>query len=414
MERLKDESYLSYAKRLTNALEDKMIDYPEWGDLLLAQENTYNSDNLRKASYVVSKMLKRLDDNIDITEDSAKKELEDMKFELIKERKKIQRINLEYHANARYLGDHELYVEMVREAIERLNPIRIVPTKVKTKPTVGTGLLIVSDQHYGKEFKLKGLDGEVVNEYSPEIFKARMWKLLSDFENDYKKVLNTEYDKLIIADLGDNIEGILRISGIQKLKVGVIDSAIEYADFMATWICEVYNRLKIPVEYSIVGGNHSLLRLLSSKKDFDGENMVKTIHAHIEQKVKIACLAAELETGIKPQIKIDEYSEVIFKDLHGTNALMYHGENKNLKEDMDFFENYYQVDIDVIYTGHLHSFVSTANGYGAFGDRELIRVPSIVGIDDFSVSIRKSARAGSYFTIYNDNGKSFSKIYYLN
>lgn len=410
MERKPNENYLSYAKRLTNAVEDGIIEYKEYADSLIGADNVYSADNIRKFYYIFKKVISRLDDNVEVTEDDIRKEIEEMKHELLVERKKLQRVNLEYHANARYRGDHELYVEMVQEAIERLKPIRIVPTKAK-REVERTGVLFVSDQHYGKEYQLKGLYGETVNEYSPEIFKARMWKLLSDFENDFDRM---KYDKLLIADLGDNIEGILRISGLQKLKVGVMDSALEYAEFMSTWICEVYNRLQIPVEYAGIGGNHDQIRILSNKKDFDGENVSKTIQAHISQRVEISCLKAELESGIRPQIEIAGFSDVIFRNIHGTNVLCYHGEGKNLKEDIEFFENYYQVDIDVIYTGHLHSHSVATAGYANTGDRELIRVPSIVGIDDFSKTIRRSARAGAYFTTYTEDGKDMTKIYYLN
>lgn len=410
-QRSENENYISYIKRMNELCLNKTISYSEWADSVLGDKNTYGEENCRKGFYIVNKIFDEIDESVEISEEDVLKDIEERTFGLIKERKKLQRINQQYYENARYLGDHELYVEMVKEAIEGLEPLRIVPTTIKIKEFNSTGLLVVSDVHYGKEFQIKGLFNEVVNEYSPEIFKARMWKLLSDFENDFDFM---NIDKLRILDNGDEIEGILRTSGLQKLKVGVIDSALEYAEFMSQWIVEVYNRLQIPVEYSITGGNHDLLRLLTSKKDFDGENIAKTIHAHIEQRIEISKLKTQIETGIIPKIKIREYSDVIYDNFYGMNVLSYHGDTKNMKEDIEFFENFYQIDVDILLAGHLHRLSTESIGYGYYGDREIIRVPSIVGVDDYSKSIRKSSRAGSLFMIFDENGKQWQKVYYLN
>ena len=38
-------------------------------------------------------------------------------------------------------------------------------------------LLTISDAHFGVEFEIKDLYGNILNAYSPEIFKNRMWDL---------------------------------------------------------------------------------------------------------------------------------------------------------------------------------------------------------------------------------------------
>ena len=53
MERLKDESYLSYCRRLVNSMDSKIIDYVEFGDSLIGSEkNNYSSENIRKFFYI--------------------------------------------------------------------------------------------------------------------------------------------------------------------------------------------------------------------------------------------------------------------------------------------------------------------------------------------------------------------------
>jgi hypothetical protein len=408
--RMSDESYFAYLKRITELCEDKLITYEDWSTCIIG-ERKYGDENARKGFYILNLVIKSLasetsEPNLEL------EDIERQKLELMIERKKTQRINLEFNQNLRYMGDHELYVEMVKEAIERMEPIKIIPSTIKTRKLDTTGMLFISDAHYGKEFTIKGLFGETINEYSPDMFKARMWKLLSDFDNDFKDM---PVDKIKVLDCGDAVEGILRAtSSLQKLKVGVIDSAMEYAEFMSVWLCELYNRVQVPVEYSITGGNHDIVRILSSKKDFDGENIAKTIHAHIEQRVEISKLKCRIETGIIPDIEIREYSDITFNTVHGLNVLTYHGDTKNMKEDIEFFENFYQIDVDILIAGHLHRGSSETLGYAAMGDREIIRVPSIVGVDDYAKSIRKASRAGSLYMTFNEDGKQWQKTYYLN
>ena len=61
MERKENETYISYIKRVTNACSDKKISYSEWGDYILGTDNNYSSENLRKAFYVVYKLLNKID-----------------------------------------------------------------------------------------------------------------------------------------------------------------------------------------------------------------------------------------------------------------------------------------------------------------------------------------------------------------
>lgn len=58
--------------------------------------------------------------------------------------------------------------------------------------------------HYGVEFEIKGLSGEIINSYNPEIFEDRRYKLLS-----YTIGLIDEHNlsELHIFSLGDFIDG---------------------------------------------------------------------------------------------------------------------------------------------------------------------------------------------------------------
>ena len=84
IKRRENESYIAYAKRITNGKADGTldIDYVELGNALISKE--YSSDNLRKAFYVVSEIVKNIEVEVEdnFTEDDLLSELELKKIEL--------------------------------------------------------------------------------------------------------------------------------------------------------------------------------------------------------------------------------------------------------------------------------------------------------------------------------------------
>lgn len=365
-------------------------------------------DNLRKSwtcgwfcgSKVYEYFLNKNEENM--TEEQLAK-LEQIKFEILKERKKKQTVNREYHKTARIEGRNELFQELMLEELKYLKPIDIKTFKHK-ESSERTAMIFISDAHYGKQFELQGLYGEVINSYNTEIFKTRMWNLLSQIE-----AIELKYDDIIVCDLGDCIDGILRMGSLQKLETPVINAVIEYAEFMSVWLCELYNRTGRKVTYALTGGNHDMLRLLTEKKIFQDENIAKIIHEFISLRIKsVKTQNKDAEIYIKP------YNDNIYHDVHGVKVMTYHGDSKDLKSDIDFFENFYDCSIDLLVTGHLHRNSQESIGVGIVGDREVIRVPSIMGVDDYAKSIRKHSRAGCKMIMFTENGKDYEKTFYLN
>jgi hypothetical protein len=101
--------------------------------------------------------------------------------ELEKAKIKLQTEKLEYNRWLREEARDELICERICNAIRDLAPLE-VPQVLYSNDNISNNkdaALVISDQHYGAEFTIKGLFGETLNEYSPEIFEARMWDLLN-------------------------------------------------------------------------------------------------------------------------------------------------------------------------------------------------------------------------------------------
>lgn len=403
MDRKKNESYLSFSKRVTRALSNKTISYKEWAKSLL-NENIYGEENTRRCFVFFEKFLSILEnDEINNIQDENKlQEILIAKKELEKERKKIQTINLEYNQYVRDISRFELFNEKIKEAIDNM-PALIFSNTIQDKfNSKQTAVLCISDAHNGVEINMQTVFNESINIYSPDILKKRLNKLADTVIKDYKN--NFNYKKLIVFDLGDGIQNILRLSDIAKLKTGVIDSVLQYAEMISQFLNKIQNELNIQIEFSCLGGNHSELRLISTGRNWESENLGKVIREFIALRLKD-----------NQNIKVDPYSDFSFKQIEGINILAIHGDDskKNINE-ISYWEQYHNITIDILLMGHFHHQEQISLGYSPTGDKEIIIVPSLIGIDEFSRKNRKLARAGAKFILFEDNNKTWEKVIYLN
>lgn len=403
MDRKKNESYLSFSKRVTWALSNKTISYKEWAKSLL-NENIYGEENTRRCFVFFEKFLSILEnDEINNIQDENKlQEILIAKKELEKERKKIQTINLEYNQYVRDISRFELFNEKIKEAIDNM-PALIFSNTIQDKfNSKQTAVLCISDAHNGVEINMQTVFNEPINIYSPDILKKRLNKLADTVIKDYKN--NFNYKKLIVFDLGDGIQNILRLSDIAKLKTGVIDSVLQYAEMISQFLNKIQNELNIQIEFSCLGGNHSELRLISTGRNWESENLGEVIREFIALRLKD-----------NQNIKVDPYSDFSFKQIEGINILAIHGDDskKNINE-ISYWEQYHNITIDILLMGHFHHQEQISLGYSPTGDKEIIIVPSLIGIDEFSRKNRKLARAGAKFILFEDNNKTWEKVIYLN
>lgn len=397
MEKFVGETHLAFTKRATQALQDGLIDYEEWGEAVLG-ENIYSAENTRRCAKFFTQFIQNLEtDEIESINDVDKlEEIEQATERLRAERIKIQTANLEYNANARAEARSEMFNEQILQAISRLEPMQV--KKIDVSPKVGkTGLLCLSDFHAGSTYVVKGLYDEVVNKFDFDVLKDRMWRLIGMIEAD-----DIVIDEIVVACLGDYIENCLRIASLTKLREPVVDTTIKFAEFLATWLVELHNRLEVPITVVSIGGNHDVNRLLTSKITQPEENMGKIIVELLKLRLRDC-----------EDIKIDDYTDFAVKTIKSTNIMFAHGEDKDLVTTIDYFANLYNVDLDEIYAGHSHSSESKTIGIADVGNRKVYRVGSICGLDPYSKQLRKSARPSAYFATYTEDGHDWSKDYIL-
>ena len=382
--RFEGETEKQFIWRLHSLVNTKELTWKQIGDIVNEQfrdseeeyrdESAYRKPCQSAEAYydeVFSKMI-----GTEYSDDIA-----EQRRELAKERVKLQTEKLEYNRWLREEARDELITEKICDAVNSLVPLDI-PEHITPVHNTRAYALVYGDEHFGVEYELKGLFGDIINAYSPEIFEERMWDL---FHQTVEIVQKENIDTLNIFNMGDFNDGILRVSQLMKLRYGVVDGTIKYADFIANWLNELTKFVR--VKYQSTNGNHSELRLIGQPKGtFTEDNMGKVVTEFIKTRLKD-----------NPNFTyIENPTGFIYAQLACNTVLGIHGEVKNMKTAIDEFSRIYNVPIQYLLAGHLHHNKTEEIGVNS----EVINVGSIIGVDSYSLSLRKTANASAKLLVF--------------
>nr|DAU88290.1 MAG TPA: DNA polymerase II small subunit [Caudoviricetes sp.] len=337
----------------------------------------YGESKFRKDKATFDRMLNA---NRDMFVDSDK-QLQDIRIaqrELEKTRKKIQTEKLEYSKWLREDARAEMVTEKICNAVRELKTLDI-PEYIPPIHDHKSYLLCLADAHYGIEFEIKDLFGNIINEYSPEIFETRMWNLL----NKVVQLVNKEHiTELNVWELGDGLQGVLRLnSQLMKLRYGIIDSSILYANFLANWLNELSKYVRIKFQM-VIDSNHNQLRICGAPKNaFVDENMSKSMLVLIKERLK----------GNKNIVILENPTGMDYSVLSTYAVLGIHGEVPNIKTAIDEYARAYQTHFDYLIGAHCHHKMNVEVGI----DAECLTVRSIIGVDPYGMSLRKTSNPGA-------------------
>ena len=245
-----------------------------------------------------------------------------------------------------------------------------------------TLVLCVADCHYGADWIVRGLRGEILNRYNPEVFGERMDDLLAQVREIIVKENISDVQLLLC---GDSLDGMLRNSQLMKLRWGVIESCMRFSEHMAQWIAALSQYATVSV--CGVDGNHTETRTLNSKRgDFPGENLEKVIFWFLAERLK----------GV-PGIFVDSVTEQRkHLTVQGFNLLLTHGTDiKSLENAAKQTMLLYGEAIDYLICGHKHREQEYVSGYTDQGNSVVIRVPSVCGMDEYAQRLGYGGKPGA-------------------
>lgn len=397
LKRMENETQDQYFYRVCSMKDSLGFTWPQMADVFNEEFGCNKGDTAYRKRWAAFKSV--LDANTDkiVGENKYLEEIKEERRKIEKERKKLQTEKLEYNKWLREEARDELICEHICQAIKDLPELDIPPVLYYAGGSIRNvdAALIISDQHYGAEFTVKGLFGETLNKYSPEIFETRMWDLLAQVV----AICNKEHvDTLHVYDLGDSVDGLLRVSQIMKLRYGVIESTIRYGRFMTEWLNELTKYVKVKFQM-VTDSNHPQLRMLGQPKNtFKDDNMSYIIAEKFMDRL-----------GNNPNFEfVQNPSGYIFDELAGYKVLGIHGEVKNMQDAIKNFSTTYKTPIDILIGGHKHHKETDNVGIRV----DTISVPSIIGVDDYSMSLNKTADAGATM-LFVEAGKGISIEYNL-
>lgn len=382
-------------KRYENETEDELIyricsqkeqigTWKEVRDILNNLLNySYNESTYRKKYQYFNKLLYANSSKFADSETQLET-LREEKRELEKLKKQIQTEKIEYNKWLREEARDKLITEKIVNAINNQEKFDIPSPIIIDTISKREGLLCFGDEHVGTEFVVKGLFGETINEYNLDVFYRRMSDLLTQTVKIIKK---ENIDILNIFSLGDFTDGVLRVSQLKNLKYGVVESTVLYANYISEWLNELSKYVKI--RFQTVQGNHSQLRLLDQVKGtFEHENMEMIVSNTIKYRLKD-----------NPNFKyIDTMNGMMINKICGFNFVGIHGEVKSMEQALKDYQLMYDIKIDYLIAGHLHHSKSETIGI----DKEVINVPSIIGVDPYSIKLRKTSNAGATLLIISE------------
>ena len=306
------------------------------------------------------------------------------------ERQKIRDLNRKVNETYRAQARHESLRETISQAIRELKPMPVpsdadeIPRGRNIKETSASLVVALGDIHYGAKICVKGLRGEILNEYDSCVYDERMLNLSRQIRDILHQ--NRNIGDVHVLLVGDLIDGILRNKQLVHLEYGIVDSTIGFAENFSHWLLGIA-AAGVRVTVHAVSGNHSEIRPLGSKKrEFESENMERIILWFLKERLR------DFEN-------IFVYDDCPIYDLfsiEGYSFLLLHGDSeKKIPELASETIQLYEKSIDFFVCGHKHREQEYPTGMTSAGNSIVIRVPSICGADSYAQSKGYGGRAGA-------------------
>ena len=376
MERKEKETYKSYLTRIINAKENGQITYKEMGDFLV-DDNRWVSDNWRKFYYIAKEVVKKLDEDIEYTQDDVIREMEDMKIEIYKEKVKLRDQRRELNKLHTKQARFENLVEVIKERLEEIGTLP--REKYYKQLDKGKGAtLMVSDLHYGIK-----VDNQF-NYYDTEVAEDRLKQLTNKTIQYCKK---HDISHLNIELLGDMVSGTIHTGVRVQQEEDIIQQIIDCAELLSNMVNDLAEHVENVTVYSVYG-NHG--RTESNKHDaINRENYERLIYYFMKNRVK----------GVR---FIDSQGEDFIKYYDfGKTFVISHGDKDKQTTSIETYSKMLGEQVGEVHLGHFHEFKEIGN---------VIVNGSIVGSDDYAVSIRKHSKPCQVLKVYGEDECTYKLI----
>lgn len=377
---LDQEKYEQLLQDCSNKVQH--ISDDDWSEICTRYGLEFNPDTIRKGSQppligsaFVSEYYKWKNslDNFDNKDDSYFKELQFQKRELQKERNKLYATKTEYSRQVRQQSRFELFYENVANEVSlyEVPKFRYVDTLNQKNEYI----LSIADIHAGANFTTE------TNKYSLEEVTKRFEKLYDDVVHF---VLDKNISNLKILCMGDDIQGILRLSDLQLNESSVVEATVFVAKTIARFLNDLSEYCFIDY-YHCPTSNHSQIRPLGTKaSEIASEDVEYIICNYIKD-------VLANNPRITPHMNFGyEYIEIPIFDFK-TIAMHGHTINNidNALKDLTYHKKTFYT---TVFLAHYHAAKIGTVGEMSDTDCEVIICPSFIGSCPYSEKLMKGAK----------------------
>lgn len=354
----------------------------DWSEICEKYNIDFNPDTIRKASQpplvgsaFVSEYFKWKESqrNSDDKEDGYSKELEVQRRQLEKERQKLYATKTEYSRQVRQQSRFELFYENVANELDAYDVPEFVGLSYSKQEKAY--VLSIADIHAGANFITE------TNEYSFEEITRRFNKLFNDIVYFVKEKNITTLKALC---LGDDIQGILRLSDLQLNETSVVKATVFVAKTLAHFLNELSVYCYIDY-YHCPTSNHSQTRQLGTKASEIASEDVEYVICNYVRDVLVNNDRVSVHTNFGY-----EYIEIPIFDFK-TIAMHGHTINNidNALKDLTYHKKTFYT---TVFLAHYHAAKMGTVGEMSDTDCEVIVCPSFVGSCPYSDKLMKGAK----------------------
>lgn len=373
-----DENYYQYVWRVDNLIRQGK--YKNWKEVTPIVNNYVEESDIKGESGHRS-AVKYARDFYEagvfdkISDDGYAKELQIQQEELRKERIKLQTANIERSRVDRSESRQEMYYEFIGSVMNPIPCPNFKPLNVYDGDT--EYLCCISDIHYGAKFISEN------NEYSIKICEDRFNLLLSDLIDFIEK---KQINKINIAELGDTIQGILRVSDLKLNETTIGKATVMVSKLIAKFLIDLSQYCIIDY-YHVPFANHTQIRPIGTKASELADEDIEYV---IGNYIKDLCKEDDRITVYLA----DEGKQYISMDIAGLEVVAMHGHTiKNIDTSLKDLGMVRRKFIDYLILGHFHNGKEIPSNEGVCNDTEILVCPSFIGSDPYSDSLMKGSKS---------------------
>lgn len=306
-------------------------------------------------------------------EDEYYKKLEEQCKELEKQRQKLYATKTEYTRQVRQQSRFELFYENVAEEIKEL----AVPNFVGLDCSVNNKkyVIAIADIHAGANFITE------TNRYSFDEITNRFNKLLNYSINF---VCEHQLSSVKVLCLGDDVQGILRLSDLQLNESSVVKATVFVAKTIANFLNELSKYCYIEY-YHTPTSNHSQVRPLGTKASEIASEDVEYVICNYIKDVLVNNNRISVNTNFGY-----EYIEI---PIFNFKTIAMHGHTiKNIDNALKDLTYHKKTFYTTVFLAHYHAAKMGVVGEMSDTDCEVIVCPSFIGSCPYSNSLLKGAK----------------------